>query len=255
MTNPLNVSSEVRREVCAEHGDYESRNVFGKIWSTCITCTKDAIAKAKQKEDEDAKAARVASWRKQLTQAAIPERFMDRSLDTYVALSEGQRKALGYARHFAGQFIDGQPQGRSAIFCGHPGTGKTHLAVGIGLHLMSIKKLVLFITVQRMVRKMKDSWRKDSTQSESDVIDFFVKPDLLIIDEIGVQFGTEFEKNFIFDVLNERYEKRKSTLLLSNLTGGEVKAFLGERVYDRLREDGGKCIPFDWTSHRGQHAA
>lgn len=255
MTSPLNVSSEVKREVCAEHGEYESRNVFGKIWSTCTLCTKDAIAKAKQKESEDEKAARIASWRKQLTQAEIPERFMDRSLDTYLALNDGQRNALSYARSFVDQFTEGQQQGRSAIFCGRPGTGKTHLAVGIGLHLINIKKLVLFITVQRMVRKMKDSWRKDSAQSESDVIDFFVKPDLLIIDEIGVQFGTEFEKNFIFDVLNERYEKRKSTLLLSNLTSGEVKAFLGERVYDRLREDGGKCIPFDWSSHRGQHAA
>lgn len=55
----------------------------------------------------------------------------------------------------------------------------------------------------------------------------------------------------LFDVLNERYERRKPTLMLSNLTAQEVAAYLGERVMDRLREDGGRVIVFDWESHRG----
>ena len=83
------------------------------------------------------------------------------------------------------------------------------------------------------------------------MIALLVYPDLLIIDEIGVQFGSEFEKNLIFDILNERYENRRPTLLLSNLTVPEVRAFLGERIYDRLKEDGGRCVSFDWQSHRG----
>jgi DNA replication protein DnaC len=58
----------------------------------------------------------------------------------------------------------------------------------------------------------------------------------------------------MFDILNERYEKRHPSLLLSNLTPGEVKTFLGERVYDRLREDGGQCVPFDWESYRRKAA-
>ena len=58
----------------------------------------------------------------------------------------------------------------------------------------------------------------------------------------------------MFDILNERYENRLPTLLLSNLTAGEVKNFLGERVFDRLREDGGECVVFDWSSHRGSTA-
>ena len=70
-------------------------------------------------------------------------------------------------------------------------------------------------------------------------------------DEIGVQFGTKFEENALFDILNERYEKRRPSLLLSNLTSQEVRAFLGERVYDRIKEDNGVIVPFDWTSFRG----
>ena len=67
----------------------------------------------------------------------------------------------------------------------------------------------------------------------------------------SVQFGSDAEKLLLFDVLNERYERRKPTLMLSNLTAQEVAAYLGERVMDRLREDGGEVVVFDWASHRG----
>jgi DNA replication protein DnaC len=109
----------------------------------------------------------------------------------------------------------------------------------------------MFTTVQRAMRRVKDTFRKGAEESESQAIAVLTYPDLLIIDEIGVQFGSEFEKNMMFDILNERYEKRRPTLLLSNLTAQEVKLFLGERIYDRLKEDGGQCVSFDWESYRG----
>lgn len=140
---------------------------------------------------------------------------------------------------------------RSRI-CGLPGTGKTHIAIGIGLHVINHGHSVVFATVQRIMRRFKDSWRKNSEYTETQVMDELTTPDLLIIDEIGVQFGSEFEKNAMFDILNTRYENRRPTIMLSNLTQKEVNAFLGDRIFDRLREDGGKCIPFDWASHRGQ---
>jgi len=70
------------------------------------------------------------------------------------------------------------------------------------------------------------------------------------MDEVGVQFGSEFERQIMFDVLNERYEKRKPSILLSNIPPSELGTYLGDRVTDRLREDGGKMIAFDWESYR-----
>ena len=61
---------------------------------------------------------------------------------------------------------------------------------------------------------------------------------------------SDFEKQILFDVLNERYEKRKPCILLSNIAPSELSGYLGERVADRLREDGGKLIAFDWESYR-----
>ena len=247
----LNAEVKTKLEICVTHGDFESRNVFGKVWTGCPICAAHAQAERDREEEEKASVERHRVWQRKLRNAGIPERFRDRTLESYRVTCDGQRLALNFAKAYADGFDDVLKAGRGAIFCGSPGTGKNHLAIGIGLQVMAQNKIVQYTTVQRMMRSIKDAWRKDSVLSESDVIDALVEPDLLIIDEIGVQYGSKFEQDQIFDILNERYEKRRPVLLLSNLTKDEVKAFLGERIYDRLREDGGQAISFKWESYRG----
>lgn len=241
----------IKHESCEKHGSFESRNLFRQLWSGCPSCAADEKAVRDREAEELAASRRHAAWQHKLGEANIPERFKDRTLASYKTAGDGQKRALAFANAYVEQFATVSETGRSAIFCGKPGTGKTHLSIGIALAVMGAGKSALFTTVQRMVRRMKETFRKDSEDSERDVLNMLTYPDLLIIDEIGVQFGSEFEKNLMFDILNERYENRKPTLLLSNLTAQEVKVFLGERIYDRLKEDGGQCVSFDWNSYRG----
>jgi DNA replication protein DnaC len=78
-----------------------------------------------------------------------------------------------------------------------------------------------------------------------------------VIDEIGVQFGTESEQNHLFEVINNRMLEVKPTILVTNLLLNSpddsvktLRNYLGERTYDRMREVG-MSICFDWQSHRG----
>jgi len=247
----LVVDPEIRHGNCPDHGKYESRNIIRMVWSGCPVCAIEQQATRQIEEAEKAASEKHQAWQRRLGEAGIPERFKNRTLVSYQAASEGQKRALAFAASYADQFDKVAETGRSAIFCGKPGTGKTHLAVGVALQVMGKGRCAMFTTVQRAMRRVKDTFRKGAEESESEAIAMLTYPDLLIIDEIGVQFGSEFEKNLMFDILNERYEKRRPTLLLSNLTVQEVKAFLGERIYDRLKEDGGQCVPFDWASYRG----
>ena len=248
----MDLTFNTRPEKCERHGAFESRHLFGKIWSKCPGCAAEQHeAEAKQAAEREA-AEKLAAWQKRIGSSGIPERFHDRTLDSYAAGTDGQRRALAFAREYATTFDQAIKTGRSALFVGQPGTGKTHLAVGIGLHLLGQRRPVLFTTVMRALRRLKDSWVKGSEVTESQVIESLVYPDLLILDEVGVQTGSEFERHAIFDVLNERYEKRRPVLLLSNAPVEDLRQYLGERVLDRLREDGGKWIPFDWQSHRGR---
>lgn len=246
--NMLHIST--RSGVCDEHGEFTSRNVFGTIWSHCPACeTLRREKEAAEKEAHD-RIEKMRRWESKLGQSGIPERFKTRTLESYAADTAPKKLALDFALEYALNF-DGK-SGKSALFVGRPGTGKTHLAAGIGLATMGQGYTTLFYTVMRAVRRVKDTWSRESKESESEAIAAMVAPDLLILDEVGIQFGSETEKLILFDILNERYEKRRACILLSNLSIDEVSAFLGERVIDRLREDGGEVIPFTWESHRSK---
>lgn len=106
----------------------------------------------------------------------------------------------------------------------------------------------------KLVRRVKDSWR-NKEESEQTVIDSFVLPSLLVIDEIGVQFGSATEQLYLTEVINERYEKRRPTILISNLKLSQLTEVMGERVIDRFYDDGSKFLVFDWPSYRRGEAS
>ncbi len=249
----IGLNLQTKLDNCATHGEFESRKIFGHIWSKCPACVAERDAKDAAEKSARERQERLARWQRKIGESGIPERFQSRTLENFVAESPEQKDALEFAKHYANTFDDVLNTGRCAVFLGLPGTGKTHLAVGIGQQIMRRdNRSVYFTTVMRAIRRIRDTWSRKSEESESSAIAALTYPDLLILDEVGVQSGSESEKNQLFDVLNERYEKHKPTLLLSNLTLPEVKAFLGERVFDRLKEDGGEIIPFTWKSHRGE---
>lgn len=240
---------------CEQHGEFVAKCHIGRMWTKCPVCAEEVQRQEQERQEQERAKARARQWQERLGHSGIPLRFHDRTLSGYEAKSADQQAALDFAKEYALGFEQVQKTGRGAIFVGRPGTGKTHLAVGIGLYAMrKFHARVLFVTVQRAIRSVKDTWMKGAQQSESDAIAALVEPDLLILDEVGVQFGSEFERNTLFDVLNERYELRKPTIFLSNLAADELADFLGERVMDRLREDGGRVIPFGWDSYRKKAA-
>ena len=242
----------VKQAECLKHGPFQSLCHLGDIWLGCPACAAAEREAERLRDEQQRRAVRVQEWEARMGRAGIPERFRDRTLGSYEVSHEGQQMALDFAQAYADDFARVRKTGRSAIFMGNFGTGKTHLAVGIGLQVMREHKAsVLFATAGRMVRMVKDSWARNSGVTESDVVAQMVFPDLLIVDEVGVQQGTEFERNVMFDVLNDRYEQRKPSLLLTNHTVEDLSSkYLGERVVDRLREDGGAVLKFSWDSGR-----
>lgn len=239
---------------CEIHGEFESQCRFGDHWTTCPQC--EAIAKEKRETEAKAEEERKRLGRvHRLTRASeLPLRFLDRTLDNFVADTPEKKHALAFAQQYADKFEDNNETGQCALFLGRPGTGKTHLAAGIGLNLLNREISVLYTTVGRLIRRIRSTWNRASEETEDQAIHAFARPHLLILDEIGIQYGSEAEKILLFEVLNERYENRLPTLLLSNLDKEGVAEALGERVFDRLREDNGHAVAFNWESARPKTA-
>lgn len=242
---------------CDKHGVYQASQfrmplTESVVTSHCPTCSAEIRAADEQRRRETDQRNRQYQIAKLFNGSCVPARFADRTLDSYAATTNGQKRALEISRRFADGFTKGQ--GASMVFCGKPGTGKTHLACGIARTLMENLHSALFLTVLSAIRHIKETYRQGSDRSESQAIDDLLSPDLLILDEVGAQLGSEHEKMLMFEVINERYQQCRSTILISNLNADELTAFMGDRVMDRFRESGA-VVAFDWASHRGQRAA
>jgi DNA replication protein DnaC len=254
-------NSTVDRE-CPKHGTYAARVIDlslvepGRVlYGRCPTC---ATIEANEHEAATLRAQtaeREQKIRRLLGRSGIPPRFEDRTFANYAASNLGQRVALASCRAYGDNWPAKLEVGGSLVLTGGPGTGKTHLACAIASavcreHLAG----AWFGSVTQLLRHIKDTYRRDSERSEQDAINDLVEPDLLIVDEIGVQTGSDHEKMLLFEVLNERYQRLRPTILISNLNGADLEGYIGQRVMDRFRECG-DIIAFDWQSHRGKRAA
>lgn len=244
---------------CETHGVVKARvfKVTGDFSpASCHYCKADQRRAAEAEE-----ASRAAQREAQATKAAlearikgacIPVRFQDRKLGTYQPTTPAAHAVLAKCKDYAENFEQYARRGACMILCGHAGTGKTHLACAIANHLIHQKgKSAVYMQVSDAIGMVKETFSRDKTRSEKEIINWFKKMDLLVLDEVGVQFGTETERFILFQILNARYEEMKPTLLLSNLDMAGLMQYAGERVIDRMKENGGQLLTFEWASHRG----
>lgn len=127
------------------------------------------------------------------------------------------------------------------------GTGKTHLACALVRECAP--RAVLYASVSDLIRRLRETWRPNAECSERSLLTSLAEADLLVADEIGVQHGTDAERLHIFEVMDARYRAMRPTVLLSNEPLREVREYVGERVFDRLRETS-RVVTFNWESAR-----
>jgi DNA replication protein DnaC len=118
---------------------------------------------------------------------------------------------------------------------GQPGTGKSHLALALGMKALLRGFTVRFTTMQDLAAELKASRADDSTE---DVIQALVEPDLVILDELGFTRLEPAVADAFFRVVASRYE-RGSVVVTSNKSfesWAEVfpDAVIASAVLDRL---------------------
>ena len=249
----MEISNAVEPRTCAKHGLYEAKviDILGrKIASSCRQCSADEEARnidLSNRTQADSLRRRIEGL---LQRSGIPLRFQTRTIDNFEATTEGQQKALRTARAYVEGWQQMSDRGTCLIFSGSPGTGKTHLASAIANAVIAKGHSALFTTVGDAIRSIKRAYDKTSDTSEGDAINLLVAPRLLVLDEVGGDYGTDHSKTLLFDMMNKRYENMKPTIILTNLDAVALRDYFGDRITDRLREGGGKLVSFAWASHR-----
>jgi DNA replication protein DnaC len=246
-----------KQEQCAKHGAFTStgmRYAIGpldrRVWTTCPACEEERLAAERQAAAEKAARAEQARLEEMLDAAAIPPRFIGRTFDSFKASTPAQQRAVQILRAYAEEFEAKLKTGASLILLGGPGTGKSHLA-GAVLQAIMPRHCGLYTTAMGIIRAVRATWRRDSERSEGQVLTMLADVPLLVIDEIGVQYGTDGEQTILFEVLDRRYREMRPTILLANQSKEGLKQFLGDRTYDRLTETA-RIVLFEWDSYRPQ---
>ena len=247
---------------CDTHGDYIA-DLYGFLGrqheSPCPICFELKLKKELDEENE-----RMAGERKRIREEAdqrrmeektgaarIPKRFQGKTFADYISETPQQQKALEACTSYAHNFSDNLAAGRCLILSGNVGTGKTHLAAAIADYIVrETEYTAVFRSLHSILQAIKSTYGSDAGSTESDVLQLFTSPDLLIIDEVGATKSSEFELATLFAIINARYENKAPTVVITNLEASELKSAIGDRCTDRLREGGGRAITFDWESKR-----
>lgn len=185
--------------------------------------------------------------------SGVPLRYRGLKLADYTLDTKESKIVYSRVKNYIKKFEELKQIGCSLVFCGRPGTGKTHLACSLANELIQTGERVLYTTVYKAISEVKSTYSKESGTTEAEVIKAFQEPALLILDEVGVQFGSEVEKMIFYQIINGRYESILPTLIISNLNNKNLSAFIGERTMDRLRECGGAVLAFEWGSFRAKN--
>lgn len=182
-------------------------------------------------------------------QAGVPERYLNKTMDDFREETPAQKRVGEQLRAFVSGGWEGSP---GLLFLGNVGTAKTMLGAALVNYWLDHhgSRSARFYTTLELVRRVKATWGQDSVETESLAYQRLADLPLLIIDEIGVQFGSQAEHTIFSEVINRRYNALQPTILIGNLTLEECVEVLGERVVDRFR-DGGHALAFTWPSQRG----
>ena len=109
----------------------------------------------------------------------------------------------------AGGFIR---EKRDLLFLGPPGVGKSHLAQGIGIQAAKIGFVVLYRSIFDACIELREAETFQETQK---ALQRYLKPDLLIIDDMGLKVLPAKAGEYLFEIIMRRYERR-STIMTSN---------------------------------------
>src|SRR3954451_9702537 len=109
---------------------------------------------------------------------------------------------------------------------GPPGTGKSHLAIALGVEAVKAGRSVYFATLVDIVTSLAKAEREGNLRER---IRFLCRAALLIVDEIGYLPVTAGNGNLFFQLVNARYEKG-AMILTSNLGFAEWGEVFGDPV-------------------------
>ena len=167
--------------------------------------------------------------------------FDNFSLDYYRTMG-GNYEEVRYAYQNLKGFADSFDKStyRNHLLIGGTGLGKTHLSTSVAKVLIERGFDVLYVTATGLISDFEAKRFGNGATPKHD-LDRYMDAELLIIDDLGTEIVNQFTLSCVYDVINERINRRRSTIINTNLSKKDLETRYNERISSRLF---GEYIPF-----------
>ena len=155
-----------------------------------------------------------------LERARIPKRYEHCTLDNYESGFRGADKSLKAARLMMQRFVEGYPvetEGKGLLLTGDIGVGKTHVAVGLLKELITRRGVSgLFYDYRELLKEVQNSYNKEVSATELGILRPVLEAEVLVLDELGAAKPTDWVWDTVAQILNSRYNERRTTIITTN---------------------------------------
>ena len=162
----------------------------------------------------------------------------------------------GLRRELLGSYLGPEfvPEGRCLVAYGPSGTGKTHVAIAIAYKAIQNGSDARFVTAAHLIDEL--SWASREGRLR-EAMEPYTHPGVLVVDEVGYLSHGPDAANVLFQVVNDRWLRKKPMVFTTNKTveaWGKVlhDSDLAEAILDRVLERG-RVLPFKGPSYRTRH--
>lgn len=162
-------------------------------------------------------------------------------------LGNAKRRLMAYVKEFHPE------KSSNLLLVGTYGTGKSHLAVSVTKELMEKGFKCLFLSVPKLLTKIKQTYNGNGNFSEADILELIENVDLFVLDDLGTEYTNKRDENDswahtkLFEVLDSR--SGKPTIFTTNLKSSQLVEKMNERNLSRVM-DGTEIIKMDGPDYR-----
>lgn len=156
--------------------------------------------------------------------------YYDNTVDPKLGVSPREHMAdvIAYCRDYTAAFTANSD---SLLLQGATGIGKTHLCLAIARGVTEAGFGVVYGSVGPLIRRLEaEHFGREQGDSENQIISC----DLLVLDDLGMEFDTPFSRACLYNVLNARLLEGRPTVVSTNLSISALKERYGDQIASRI---------------------